>query len=989
MSTRPDTLALRQRARAILADLRQGNPPREPLMGLEELIEELAIHQIELEMQEEELRLATKALQESKQLYYEHFLSAPTPSIRVTGSGTVLDANLEGCNFLGVGIHEWRRREVNLFRSRFFPRNPPELQRFLASVISEHRSGELQSWFRTAEGLRRCMKIHAKAIGVQEEACAVLHFEDMTREMEQDRLLQQRLEVLESVWESEISGYWDWDFPGEAVYYSPSWKQMLGYGPTELADTPETFQRLMFPADRKSAEAKLQHHLQTRASTPYYHEARFLHKAGHTVWVICSGSVIQWQADGAPMRMVGCHIDITQLKETESKYRETLELLEKTDQVARIGHWRLDVETRKTYWSPMVREIFAYPGGEAPAYEACLDFFASGPARDTITADLETAMRTGSAFEGEYEVVTTAGERRWTYVAGLPVFEDGRCVRLHGILQDIDAQKRTSQQLAQQNAVLEKARTTAEQSAEEALLATRAKSAFLANMSHEIRTPMNGVLGMIDLLKETPLSPEQMDYLNVIRASGIFLLNLINDILDISKIEAGKFTLSPQPFDLQELLHQVTLPARRNAEEKGLQFQLSAPAALPCLIGDPNRIRQIWNNLLSNALKFTDTGSLSFRLALQKTSDREVTLQSEIEDSGPGIPPNYLTTLFDKFEQADNSFSRQHGGSGLGLYIAHQLSEMMQGALKLVRTGPGGSCFSFSVTLPVTEQLAPPEHCMAGAKGSQLSELFTNSRIRILVVEDNPINRQVAKAIFQKIGLEIALAEDGATALDLLSDEDWDLVFMDLQMPGMDGLEVARTVRRGERNVRKPEIPIIAMTAHAMEADREQCLQAGMNDFLTKPVDPRALAAAVARWARTDRTDRTAPPPLPAPPPAAAASPPPAFLREEVLYRLMGDTGMLEVLLQQFLDEVPRQLASLQNLFAAKDYHQLSRQAHTLKGSAANLSAPQIRDGAKELEEAALDASQARAETALLALREAFQVFREQAGKERGPYAPS
>ena len=566
---------------------------------------------------------------------------------------------------------------------------------------------------------------------------------------------------------------------------------------------------------------------------------------GQYRWIISTG-VPRYSLRGEFEGYIGSSTDVTERKQTEERLRLLESVVVNATEGVIITDCKLDEPgPRILYVNESFTRVTGYSREEVEGRSPRLLQGALTDKRPLGT--LRAAMMLGKPVQVELLNYRKDGTPFWNEMDIVPI-ADGKGAYSHCIAlqRDVTERKRIeneiqryARELKQKNQALVAALAAAKES-------TELKSRFLANMSHEIRTPMNGIVGMIGLLLTTMLSIEQQEYAEAVQQSASSLLVVINDILDLSRIEAGRLELDCVSFDLKAMVEEAISLLAILARTKGLTLSRDLASDLPrSLFGDPVRIRQVITNLVGNAVKFTEEGGVSVSVQLIGQSPSGISIRVAVTDTGIGIPQEQCARLFHRFSQTDNSSTRKHGGSGLGLAISRQLVSLMGGEMDFETEAGKGSTFWFTLSLRTTVE-QPVE--LLKALPANREKPGPQTATRVLIAEDNEINQRIALRILEKSGFAADAVANGRLALEAVQRRHYDLVLMDVQMPEMDGFEATAAIRNLAGV--KREIPIIAMTANAMAGDRERCIAAGMDDYISKPVSMLELRSALDRWSK-------------------------------------------------------------------------------------------------------------------------------------------
>ncbi|MCC5897019.1 MAG: PAS domain-containing protein [Phormidium sp. BM_Day4_Bin.17] len=644
--------------------------------------------------------------------------------------------------------------------------------------------------------------------------------------------------------ESSNIGLWDWHLDSNIVTFNGNWGTMLGYEKHEISNNFHEWESRVHPQDLEGAYADIKRHLQGESNV-YQNEHRLRCKDGSYKWILAKGRVVQWDEAGNPLRFIGTHNDIDARKQAELTLITLNQQFKKAQEVANLGYWSFDLASEKITWSEEVFKIFGItPDQGEPTYAEHLKQYHPEDLPQVLE-HIEAAYR-GIPQQYDFRLVHPTGKIRYATSHVEVEVRNGKTIRLFGTVMNITKRK-------QNEAIIQQALSAAD-------AANRAKSQFLANMSHELRTPLNAILGFTDMMSHDPEIPrEQQEYLKIIHQSGEHLLQIINDILEISKIEAGKVDLNPAPFNLAQLLQSLEYLFRKKIDQKGINFTIISDPGLPKFIKtDELKLRQTLINLINNAIKFTPKGEVIVQIRPKDlqgqtspdSSSGSFSIEFTIADTGPGIAPEELSKLFEAFSQTETGKASKQG-TGLGLAISRKFIQMMGGDIHVSSTLGVGTVFTFDIQAqPVqfkTISVSPPP--------PRIIHLSPETEPpRILIVDDIEESRLLLRTLLGNIGFHIEEARQGEEALNLWETWQPQLILMDLQMPVLDGYEATRQLRQRESTNRSGtsspprRTPIIALTANLFAEEQQAATFAGCDRLIAKPFSEQELLKTIGTY---------------------------------------------------------------------------------------------------------------------------------------------
>ena len=642
-------------------------------------------------------------------------------------------------------------------------------------------------------------------------------------QLQQELALREQNWRLQSVIDGTFAATWEWDIPSAQLMLNGHWSRHLGHVLDEQVPVSmRRWKEIVHPQDWQASRVLLQQHF--AGQTPFYEAMlRVRHSDGHWVWGVNRGKVITWLAPGQPQLMFGTFLDVTALVHTQEKLAHKEMMLREALETIGEGFAVFDAQDKLLQCNEKFRQMYQ-------TAQAVIE-----PGR-SFAEIVRYGMERGQYPEAQ------GREQQWL-AQRLAAHQEGE----HSLMQKLDTghwlqvrERRTASGLSVSFHIDV---TEAYQAKEAAEAANQAKSRFLAIISHEIRTPMNGIMGMLELLEQTPLDTQQQHYIKSIKTSNEHLLTIVNDILDLSKVESGKIRFESIPVDLAQLCQEVYQCFLAPAKDNSVELTFDYPDNLPKYVNtDPVRLRQILINLVNNAIKFTPKQGKVTIQAMKGCDKHQI--KFNVIDTGVGIKPESLAVIFDAYNQADKFTHRLYGGTGLGLSVCKALAEGMGGTIKVTSEKNKGSTFTLSLPMIATDEISYQQwHQSHDETTIQPLERLP---AHVLLAEDNELNAMVAVKSLKKYGYEVTRAKDGLEAVNFYKADPskYHIILMDHQMPIMDGVEATKILKQSFNQLP----PIIAVTAHAMHGDKEVYLNAGMQDYCTKPYKPEALDVMIQRW---------------------------------------------------------------------------------------------------------------------------------------------
>lgn len=724
--------------------------------------------------------------------------------------------------------------------------------------------------------------------------------------------------------------------------------EILGYRREELLQ--KTIFELLANDDEPTPEDMLSD-LVGKKISKLVRERKFTKKDGTPIWILLTTSAVHDES-GKLKYFILAHKDITKRKFTEESLKKSEKSIRSLIEAIPQMVWTSDASGKPTYYN---RRWYEYTGlSENASMTGEWETVIHPDDRGRVLKQWKNAVAFGESYEIEFRLRHAMnGTYRWQLGRTIPSYDDkSKVISWLGTCTDIDDQKRTQDQLQQslnqlKRSTAERSRLMANERA--AVEASRLKSEFLANMTHEIRTPLNGVIAMTGLLRKTTLDQQQREYTEIINHSAESLLEIVNDILDLSKIEAGKLELEQVDFDLEKVLEGVSRVLETAASNKALELSINiSKKCAKFFRGDPSRIRQVVFNLAHNAIKFTEVGGVAIKIDVVSATKGRQIIRFEVTDSGVGIAPAAMDRIWDTFAQADASTTRRFGGTGLGLSICKKLVELMGGKIGATSAPSAGSTFWFEVPLNTGRKVLTSNTVRAPTPKAFLENKS------ILVVEDHSVNQRVIRWMIEVLGCQhVDVVANGSEALTALSHAPYDLILMDCHMPDMDGYTATKKIRKLS-DTKKRNIPVIALTADVLRGTRKRCLESGMNAYVSKPIDIDELQQAIVGCLRLNNAQSTVG--IRKPKPSAHSD----VVDRSVLLKLSalnadGGSDFVTELITDYLNQAPRLITEIEEAYRVRDLSTLEELSHTLKSSSAALGVKRLAEVAAVIEKCAHD----------------------------------